>query len=122
MPKYILIADDNDLVRKTTRDFVESQPGLEVCGEAVDGVDALEKARDLNPDLIILDLQMPRMSGLQAARRLRAMMIRAPIILFTMFADAVRSQDALAAGCNAVVSKSNLAALQQNIQSLLVPA
>jgi CheY-like chemotaxis protein len=86
------------------------------CGR----VDALEKARDLSPDLIILDLAMPRMNGLQAARELRARLVRAPIILFTMFADTLRPQDALAAGISAVVSKTNLPALQQHIQSLLV--
>jgi DNA-binding NarL/FixJ family response regulator len=120
VPKSILIVDDSGAVRTATRHFLQAQTGFEVCGEAVDGVDALEKARDLSPDLIILDLAMPRMNGLQAARELRARLVRAPIILFTMFADTLRPQDALAAGISAVVSKTNLPALQQHIQSLLV--
>jgi CheY-like chemotaxis protein len=118
--KCILIVDDSEPVRTMTRHFLESQTGVEVCGEAVDGLDALEKARHLSPDLIILDLQMPRMNGLQAARELRTMKIRAPIILFTMYTDEVRLQDALAAGVSAVVSKTNLAALQQHIESLVL--
>jgi CheY-like chemotaxis protein len=119
VPKCILIVDDSEAVRKMTRHFVESQAGVEVCGEAVDGLDALEKASQLSPDLIVLDLQMPRMNGLQAARELRTMKLKTPIILFTMYADEVRPQDALAAGVSAVVSKTNLAALQQHIESLL---
>jgi DNA-binding NarL/FixJ family response regulator len=122
VPKSILIVDDTLAIRTATRNFLESQPGLKVCGEAVDGLDALEKTRCLSPNLIILDLAMPRLNGLQAARELRAMKIRTPIILFTMYADEVQSQDVLAAGVTAVVSKTNLRALQQQIESLLVPA
>ena len=62
------------LTRLATRHFLESQTGFEVCGEAIDGIDALEKASHLNPDLIILDIAMPRMNGLQTARELRARM------------------------------------------------
>jgi hypothetical protein len=60
--KYILLVDDSELIRLATRHFSESQPGFTVCGEAVDGIDALEKAKHLNPDLIILDIAMPRMN------------------------------------------------------------
>jgi DNA-binding NarL/FixJ family response regulator len=105
--KNILIVDDSELIRVATRHFLESQPGFKVCGEAVDGIDALEKATHLNPDLIILDIAMPRMNGLQTARELRARMYRVPIILFTWYADAVQPEDAAAAGISAVISKSN---------------
>lgn len=119
MSKSVLIVDDSNSVRTATRQFVETQLGLEVCGEAVDGLDALDKARDLNPDLIILDLQMPRMGGMQAARKIRDKMARVPIILFTMFADAVQPQDAKDAGIDAVVCKTNLTVLRQRIEFLL---
>jgi CheY-like chemotaxis protein len=119
MSKRILIVDDFDPIRRATRSFLELQPGLEVCGEAVDGFDALDKANHLRPDLILLDFQMPRMDGLEVARRLRASMFRAPIVLFTMFADTLRQHDARAAGVSAVVPKGNLAALQKNIESLV---
>jgi len=120
--KHILIVDDSEVVRAATQHFLESEAGLRVCGQAVDGLDALEKARSLSPDLIILDLAMPRMNGLHAARALRDRNVRAPIILFTMHADAVQIQEALAAGVSAVVSKMDLPELRQQIRNLLVPS
>ena len=122
MTKYILLVDDSELIRLATRHFLESQTGFKVCGEAVDGIDALEKASHLNPDLIILDIAIPRMNGLQTARELRAGMQKMPIILFTWYADAVQPQDAEEAGITAVISKSNPAALQSHVVSLLAAA
>jgi DNA-binding NarL/FixJ family response regulator len=84
MPKSILIADDSEPIRSVLRTFLESREGFEVCGEAVDGVDAIEKAKELHPDLIILDLAMPRMNGAAAASVLKRRMPKTPIILFTI--------------------------------------
>ncbi len=120
MSKHILIVDDSQVVRTTVRHFLESQSGFEVCGEAVDGLDALEKARFLRPDLIILDLTMPRMDGFQTARQLRAMDINAPIILFTISAEFIKPEQALAAGVTVVIAKDDLIALQYNIDTLPV--
>jgi DNA-binding NarL/FixJ family response regulator len=120
--KQILLVDDSELIRLATRHFLQSQPGFVVCGEAVDGIDALEKAKHQNPDLIILDIAMPRMNGLQTARELRARMSRVPIILFSWYADAVQPEDAAEAGITAVISKSNPAALQSHVKSLLAAA
>ena len=120
MKKCILLVDDNEAVRTATRHFVERETEFEVCGEAVDGFDALERAQRLRPDLIVLDLEMPRKSGLQTARELRAMNIRIPIILFTMYADAVPSHDTLDAEIRAVVSKIDTSALREHIEGLLV--
>jgi DNA-binding NarL/FixJ family response regulator len=105
MSKHILLVDDSDTCRRVIRLFLESQLGLEVCGEAVDGVDAIEKARALNPDLVVIDLAMPRMNGVEATSELRAMMPRVPIVLFTMYDDAVGHALALSAGASRVVSK-----------------
>jgi DNA-binding NarL/FixJ family response regulator len=105
MSKHILIVDDSDTCRRITRLFLESQLDLDVCGEAVDGVEAVEKARALKPDLVILDLAMPRMNGVEAASELRAMMPQFPIVLFTMYDDAVGRTLALSAGASQVVSK-----------------
>jgi len=120
--KQILLVDDSEQIRFATRHFLESHPGFKVCGEAVDGLEALEKASHLNPDLIILDVALPRMNGLQAARELRARNYRVPIILFTWYADAVRPEDAEAAGISAVISKTKPAALQGRVKSLLAAA
>jgi two-component system, OmpR family, response regulator MprA len=104
MPKCILIADDHEHTRKLIRSFLESLDGC-VCGEAVDGLDALQKAASLNPDLIVLDFQMPRMNGLEAARVLNQMLPAVPIILFTMHKDVLRAADMTALGITVVMSK-----------------
>jgi DNA-binding NarL/FixJ family response regulator len=119
MSKSVLIVDDSSSIRAATRIFVEKQLGLEVCGEAVDGCDAVDKVCELSPDLVIMDFQMPRMNGMQASRKIRNLLARVPIILFTMFADAITPQDARDAGISAVVCKTNLAALQQRIESCI---
>ena len=120
MPKCILIVDDSHVIRSATRHFLETQTEFAVCGEATDGIDAIEKTRHLTPDLIILDLAMPRMNGLEAARKLRAMSVKAPIILFTMYADVLPQEETTEAGISAVVSKTDLPALQHLIEELLV--
>jgi len=102
----VLIVDDNEMVRRGLRCLFESEPAFEVCGEAVDGRDAIEKARQLKPDLIVLDFSMPGMNGLESARILSNMKPSAMILLFTMHRSAVADRDARAAGINAVVSKS----------------
>lgn len=66
MPKCILIVDDHEHIRKIIRNVLERESGFEVCGEAIDGYDAIEKAQELRPDLILLDMSMPRMNGIQA--------------------------------------------------------
>jgi DNA-binding NarL/FixJ family response regulator len=105
MPKSILIVDDSDTVRKVTRLFLESQIDLQVCGEAVDGVDAIEKARQLKPDLILLDLAMPRMNGVEAASVLKGMMPRVPIVIFTLYRELLGDSLTSTIGIDAVLSK-----------------
>jgi DNA-binding NarL/FixJ family response regulator len=122
MPKCILIVDDHAQVRKVIRYFIESQPGFQVSGEAEDGIDAIEKAKVLNPELIIVDLSMPRTLGLEASRALRRIMPSVPVVLFTMYKDAVRESDAVDAGISAVVSKTDgMDALVKQVQNLLEP-
>jgi DNA-binding NarL/FixJ family response regulator len=119
LAKSILIVDNSDMVRASLRKFLEREMGFKVCGEASDGLDALEKVPQLEPDLVILDLAMPRMNGLQAARKLRTLPVNIPIILFTMYSDALQLRDVEDAGVDAVVAKTNLVGLQQNIENLL---
>jgi DNA-binding NarL/FixJ family response regulator len=120
MPGCILIVDDDPNIRSRVREFFETETQYDVCGEAVDGVDAIEKARILNPDLIILDMSMPRMNGLDAARILNQMMSDVPIILFTMHASALLLSEVQAAGIRSIVSKADgLGGLAIQVESLL---
>jgi CheY-like chemotaxis protein len=115
----ILIVDDNSDIREMIREVLETRTGFVVCGEASDGMDAITKAGELRPSLIILDFSMPRMNGFEAARVLRSMMGDVVIILFTCFADMISFSDAAAAGVNAVVSKDDLVGLIRYVQELL---
>jgi DNA-binding NarL/FixJ family response regulator len=121
MAKRILIADDSETIRMVIRTFLESREGLEVCGEATNGVDAIEQAKKLNPDLIILDLAMPRMNGAAAASILKNAMPDVPIILFTMYDDMMSKLLASAVHVDLVLSKPNgLTDMVAHVEDLLV--
>jgi DNA-binding NarL/FixJ family response regulator len=121
MPKCILIVDDNASVRRLLRAAFEL-PGWEVCGEAVNGRDAIDKAQDLKPDLIVLDLAMPIMNGLEAAPALKCMLPTVPIILFTLYGSEELERAASSAGVAAVVSNNAaLKMLVDQAQDLLEP-
>src|ERR1700731_2821777 len=107
MSKSILIADDHETTRSLIRSFIQSKKGFEVCGEAVDGVDAIQKAKELKPDLIILDLAMPRMNGAAAASVLKRRMPKIPIILFTMYDELMSETFSSAVQVDLVLSKPN---------------
>lgn len=105
-PKKILIVDDSDGVRRVVHCALESQMGLHVCGEAVDGLDAIHKARALKPDLIVIDLAMPRMNGAEAAKILKSIMPHVPIVLFTSYGGALsQSLSSNTICCDALISK-----------------
>lgn len=88
VPKRILVADDSDTVRRVLRQYM-AQLDLDVCGEATDGEETIEKARKLKPDLILLDAAMPRTNGIVAASVLKEMMPNVLIVLFTMYSEAI---------------------------------
>ena len=120
MAKTILIADDNDAVRRAVCEAFALESDFEVCGEAHDGRDAIEKAQRLHPDLIILDLAMPVMNGLEAARALRDLMPSVPILLFTLYDDGFVKESARSAGVADVVSKSeHISVLTRTARRLL---
>jgi two-component system, chemotaxis family, chemotaxis protein CheY len=103
--RSILIVDDNPSVRNVLRSAVELNTDWNVCGEAENGAMAVDKVREMNPDMVILDLSMPVMNGLEAARRIRKISPGVYIILFTMHASTQLSNEARHAGVNEVVSK-----------------
>jgi DNA-binding NarL/FixJ family response regulator len=119
MDKSLLIVDDSAPIRRCLRAFVESRSGFTVCGEAVDGVDAVEKARVLRPDLIVLDFSMPRMNGIEAAALLQSFLPSAPIILFTLHKEEVSTRMAHDAGVSSILSKTEqLGVLYKEMQRL----
>jgi CheY-like chemotaxis protein len=117
--RSILIVDDSEIIRRAVRRFLEAETSFQVCGEAVGGLDAIEKVKYLSPNLVILDLTMPRMDGFQTASELRAKMVDAPIILLTVSAGLIEPEQAQAAGANAVVAKEDFDGLRTHIETLL---
>ena len=116
--KSILVVDDNAVIRRSLR--LESIGGWRVIGEAVDGRDAIEKARELKPDLIVLDLAMPVMNGLEAARELNHIMPEVPLLMYSAFADKFMEKQAFAVGVKAVISKaSDMETLVSQARTLL---
>jgi DNA-binding NarL/FixJ family response regulator len=105
--KAILIADDNASVRRALRHVLEEESDWTICGEAVNGRDAIEKAERLQPDLVIVDFSMPVMNGLEAARALKRARPSTPVVLFTIFKDRFLEEEAFAAGISVVVAKED---------------
>lgn len=123
MPKQILIADDSQTVRRILRMFLQTQRDVKVCGEASNGFEAVEQARKLQPDLILLDLAMPEMNGAEAASVLKKMMPKVRIIVFTMFSENIGRSLTSAIGVDMVLSKPDgMMALMEAIQTLTAQA
>jgi DNA-binding NarL/FixJ family response regulator len=106
LPTNILLVDDSSAVRRAVRSVIEAQSNWQVAGEATNGLEAIEKFRELAPDVVILDLSMPLMNGLDAARRIRELSPTVRILLFTMHAYPHLMEDAHKIGINHVLSKA----------------
>lgn len=105
----ILIADDNEHVRRGVRNILSSVPGWEICGEAKDGTEALQSASELQPDLVLLDISMPGLSGLEVARLLRDQVPTARILIMSQHDPAMVLPRALELGARGCVDKGRLA-------------
>src|SRR5260221_12935517 len=104
--RRILVIDDGSSVRDVIRIFLE-HAGFEVCGEAADGVEAIEQAKKLKPDLIVLDLAMPRMNGAEAASVLSTTMPEIPVVLLTLYRNVLGTALASAVGIKTIIDKTN---------------
>jgi two-component system NarL family sensor kinase len=104
--KRILIADDHDVLRRGIRTMLESDPNLEVCGEAVDGKDALEKTLSQAPDLVILDINMPIMNGLDVLRQIVRQRPETKVLAFSVHDSKQIVEEILAAGAHSYLSKA----------------
>jgi DNA-binding NarL/FixJ family response regulator len=106
-PIRLLIADDHEIVRKGIRSLLEAQPGWQVTAEASDGREAVEKAREMKPDVTVLDISMPSLNGLEAARQMIKNDARAKILILTQHESDPLIREVLDAGARGYVLKSD---------------
>lgn len=122
MASRIFIADDHPAIRKVLRVLIETHAGWEVCGEAQNGFEALGKVAELKPDLVIMDLAMPVMDGIRAAREISREMPGMPILMHTMHGSPAVNLEAKKAGVTIVVSKGEsgenlIGAIEQSLKA-----
>jgi DNA-binding NarL/FixJ family response regulator len=110
MSARILIVDDHEVLREGLKSLLaKSRPDWEICGEATDGAQAIEFVKELKPDLVILDITMPRMSGLEASSRMRKLGLNIPILIFTTHHSGRLEAEVRQAGAQGYVLKSQAA-------------
>jgi DNA-binding NarL/FixJ family response regulator len=121
MRTRFLIVDDSELVRKSLRTVLQANPEWEICGEAADGEAAVALFKDLHPNIVILDFQMPGINGIETARRMSEIAPAVPIVLFTQHASSDLEKHAREVGIRSVVSKTNAFPMVGMIEALLGP-
>lgn len=119
MPTRILIVDDHKSAMRGIRSLLEANPEWEVCGEAVNGQEALARANELRPDVIVLDLAMPVMNGLRAAQEITKVLPTVPIVLYTLYSSTQVELEAKKHGIRKVVEKTHSSDLVSTIQELV---
>ena len=120
MTKRVLIVDDNLLLRRQVRTLLAGDQNIEVCAEAVDGVEAVHKAVECTPDLAVMDVVMPRMNGLEATRAIKQLVPAVHVLIFALGVSPIIEHESKQAGADAVLPKSKASAqLSKIIHSLL---
>jgi len=104
----VLIADDLPIIMQRVRTVLESYPGFDVCGEATDGGKAVDEAQRLKPDVVVLNVSMPVLSGFEAAREIRAKLPAVAVVILSSNADAHFVAEAKKAGAHAYVAKTKI--------------
>ena len=107
MKHTVLIVDDNTMIRSSLRSWIEGNADFQVCGEAENGMVAVQKVEEMHPDVVILDLQMPVMDGLEAARKISNIAPDTAMVMFTMHPSRELLKVAQAVGVRDVVSKTD---------------
>jgi PAS domain S-box-containing protein len=107
--KRVLIVDDHELVRRGVRSVLTARPDFEVCGEAVDGQDGVEKAKRLKPDVIVMDISMPKLNGFEATRLIRDLLPDTRVLILTQHESPETIKQAFRAGARGYVVKSSMA-------------
>jgi DNA-binding NarL/FixJ family response regulator len=119
MTKRVLIVDDNIYVRDLLQTFLKDAPEIEVCGEAINGVEAIEKAKQLKADVVLLDLAMPNMNGVEAASILKKTIPGVGVIMFTMYSENIPKSAISSMGVDVVLSKTDgVAHLVESINTI----
>lgn len=118
-PIRILIVDDSALFRQGIREALERNPGWEICGEAADGLEAIQRNRSLTPHLIIMDFSMPGMTGLEAACEILKDFPKVPILLLTLYLTRQLAEEARNCGVLGVLSKTSMYRVSDGIEALL---
>ena len=118
--KTVLIVDDNSYIRIGLRMFLEAHEDLQVCGEASNGEEAIAKAEMLKPQLVIMDLAMPTMSGAEAAYTIKRAIPETKVVMFSLYPDPARKDMAKSLGVDLVVSKvDGVAGLMDTLRELM---
>ena len=119
MSTRFLIVDDSELVRQGLRRVLQADPEWEICGEAPDGLTAVEMFKELRPHVVIVDFQMPGISGLEAARRILEIAPDVPIVMFTQYANPALEKHAREVGIRSVVPKTDALPMIGIIEALV---
>ena len=115
----ILIADDNMMIRRGLRKLLETHDGWEVCGEASDGREAIQKTRELDPDVIVLDFLMPDLIGLEAAKEIAEISPKVPILLWSIYMSPELLDAARNARIAGILPKGNFQELFSGLETIL---